>query len=114
MTIEQIKSSSKLRESLQKVVDGKEMTMVRTAIKMEIVRRIGFAPTPRVGQTFDGAVSNWHSFLHGMQTVVDIFETIGSEAANSMPKEEEKEKPFEHAIPPHLVEAERRGFKPAR
>ena len=68
-------------------------------------RRIGLAPVPKVGQTYDGAVSNWHSYLHGMQTVVQIMEGIGAMPNHQMPPAGDEEQPFEHAIDPRLSEA---------
>lgn len=113
MTLEQIqKASPQLRASLQKAIDGKEVQLVLTAVKDEITKRIGLVPSPRLGQTYDGAVSNWHSYLHGMQTVVKIMEGIGNEPAHMMPPPEQQEQPYEHAIDKRLAEARKKGFKP--
>lgn len=109
MTLDQIqKSSPEFKAKLQKAVEGKEISLILTALKMEIVDRLGRVPMAHAGQTYDGAVSNWHSYLHGMQTVVKMMEEVGTENVNKMPPPEQ-ELPHEHAIPSHLVEARKAG-----
>ena len=112
MTLEQIQQSSpEFKAGLQMAVEGKEINLVLSAVKGEINRRIGLAPVPKVGQTYDGAVSNWHSYLHGMQTVVPIMEGIGAMPNHQMPPAGDEEQPFEHAIDPRLSEARKKGFR---
>lgn len=111
MTIQEIQGSSPaFRATLQKAVDDKNIKLILAAAKLEVARRTGVAPAQRPGQSYESALSHWHTFLHGMQTTIQIIEGIGKEPVNHMP-EPEPELPHEHAIPPHLVEARKKGFK---
>lgn len=112
MTLDQIQHAGpEFRAVLQKSVGDKNIQLILNAVRKDITSRIGRVPVPQQGQTYDGAVSNWHSCLHGMQTVVSIIENIGKETPGTSPPNDPEEAPFEHGIEPRLVEARKKGFK---
>jgi hypothetical protein len=107
MTLAEIKQAGpSFRDTLQRAVEDKNIQVILEAIRKDITAKIGKAPAPHPSQTFDGAVSNWHSHLAGMQAVLHILDTIGQDTPKATPlMDAAQEAPYEHAIDPRLVKA---------
>jgi hypothetical protein len=106
MTLAEIKQAGpSFRDTLQKAVEDKNIQVILEAIRKDITAKIGKAPAPHASQTFDGAVSNWHSFLAGMQFVLHTMDSIGDDPpAPASMVNAPQEAPYEHAIDPRLVQ----------
>lgn len=103
MTLAEIKQAGPaFRDTLQKAVDDKNIQVILGAIRKDITAKIGKIPVPHPSQTYDGAASNWHSHLAGMQAVLSILDTIGAAPPPSIQNLPE-ERAHEHAIDPRLV-----------
>jgi hypothetical protein len=103
MTLAEIKQAGPaFRDTLQKAVNDKNIQVILGAIRKDITAKIGKIPVPHASQTFDGAASNWHSHLAGMQFVLHTLDTIGDAPPTPMQNLPE-EKPYAHAIEPRLV-----------
>lgn len=110
MTLEEIKQAKpELRDRLASAFKSKDAQLLISAIEEDILDGITRKPIIEAGETADAALARWHTFLAGRRDVLKIIKEINKPQSI---KPTVDERPFESAIPQHLVEARKRDFKP--
>lgn len=110
MTLDEIKRSKpELRARMGEVFKSKDASLLLDAIDQDILDGVSRTVRPEHGEELSQAIARWHSYLAGRRDVMKTIRNIDKEAAIVAATEQ---KPFEHAIPPHLREAAQRDFVP--
>ena len=108
MTLAQLQSAApEILAAYAAPFQSKEGHTVLAAVEQSILDGLNYTRTPGPGESVAECTSRWHSYLAGQREVIKILQNLGK----SRPATTTQETEFEHAIPPHLVEAKKKHAK---
>lgn len=100
MTLDEInRSDAGFRARIDSAFKAKDCQTYLDALKEDILEGLERKPVIEAGESAENSIARWHTYLSGKYSIIKSIERIASARPVTSATQE---RPYEHALPPHL------------